>query len=444
MRQEPKKHIYPNGLTLLVDEAPQLRSVSIAAWVKTGSRNEDLSSAGLCHFLEHMLFKGSKRKGPLEIAKAVDRVGGDFNAFTSREHTCFHFFLPAKELQLGSTLLKEILFRPMFEKKEIERERQVILQEIAMSKESPEEEAFDRFLEKYFGKHPLGRQILGTEKTVSAFTRARLFHFFYQHYCPENMVISVSGAIRFDKVRREFAALGEGLWPNRKKSDPTKAQWGVDPPQTIESGFWWIPSDTEQSHVVMGLPAPIENSNERMASIVLQQYLGGGMSSVLFNEIREKKGWAYTVYANALHFLDTSLFMIYAGVKLDRIQDTIAIIHRELKKVSREGIPLADLKRIQESFLCTFDLSLETSESRVMAVSQAELFFKKQISYKDYKTLVLGVQSSHIQALVQKWMSTVDFSVLVLSEKIDSKKAQKDMQKLAQRITHSEIQFLKS
>ena len=391
MQQVVKKHVFRNGLTLIVDEAPNLQSVTIGAWIKTGSRHEDLANWGMCHFLEHMLFKGKKNKGANAIAKAVDRVGGDFNAFTSREQTCFHFYLPSTELKLGATLLKDILFRPLFAANEIEKERQVILQEIAMVKESPEEESFDQFIEKAYGKHSLGRQILGTEESISKVSRKRIFDFFHQHYRPENMLIAVSGAVTFEKVRREFAQF-DCQWPNRKAPLNYKTLWGVHPPEKIEAGMWWMNSDSEQAHVLWGIPAPVRSMKDRVISQMIQQYLGGGMSSVYFDEIREKKGWAYTVYASAIQFSDSSLFAVYAGVKPDRVLDTIRVFRREMVRLSRDGLPAVDLKRIKESLLSSFRLSLESSESRMMAIATQELFFKKESSFKEYERIVQSVK----------------------------------------------------
>jgi len=421
MKQVVQKHIFPNGLTLIFDEAPQLMSVSIGAWVKTGTRNEDIDSSGLSHFLEHMVFKGGKKRGALDISKAVDRVGGDFNAFTSREHTCFHFYLPARELKLGSDLLKEILYQPLFATKEVEKERQVILQEIAMVKDNPEEECFDQFLEKFYGKHPLGRQILGTEKSIKEVTREKLFHFFYQHYRPENMVLAVSGAMSFEKVKKEFAHLGAKAWPNRKQTQ-RKAQWGVDPPMKTESGFNWVNSNTEQAHLLFGIPAPVQGSKDRLVSIMLQQYLGGGMSSVLFDQIREKKGWAYSVYANAVHFLDSSVFIVYAGIQSSKIVDTIKVIQRELKKISREGVPASDLSRIKDSLIYSFQLSLESSESRMMTISTSELFYKKDMSFRNYEKLVRSIKASDLQKLMTRWLHKMEPSILVMAKKPKDKK----------------------
>lgn len=416
IQQMVKKHVYKNGLTLLMDEAPSLRSVTIGAWVKTGSRNEDLANWGMCHFLEHMMFKGKKNKGANAIAKAVDKVGGDFNAFTSREHTCFHFYLPAREVNLGASLLKDILYRPLFAAKEIERERRVIMQEIAMVKENPEEESFDVFLEKIYGKHSIGRQILGTEESISKITRASIFSFFYQHYRPENMIISVSGAVSFEKVKKIFSVL-DGKWPNRGKPLSYKTEWGTQPPDKVESGFWWMNSSTEQSHIVYGIPAPVKTMKERIVAHMIQQYLGGGMSSIYYDEIREKKGWAYTVYANAVQFLDSSIFTIYAGVHPERTFEVILLLKKEMQKLARKGPSTADLKRIKQNLLNSFYLSLESSESRMMAIANQELFFKKEFSFKEYENMVYSVRTSDLKSLMSEWLKAGDPALLVLSKK---------------------------
>lgn len=423
-----KKHVYRNGLTLIVDEAPQLKSVAIAAWVKTGTRNEPLEFWGMSHFLEHMLFKGTKKRGAMEISKAVDRVGGDFNAFTSREHTCFHFYLPAKEIKLGASLLKDILFKPEFAAKEIEKERAVILQEIAMTSESPEDESFDLFLEKCFGKHPLARQILGSKETISRLNRKNIFEFFHTNYRPENMVFAVSGAVGFEKVRREFAALGNP-WPNRKEVSATPTRWGMDPPTPIQPGFHWKTADSEQAHLWYGFDAPTENAKERVASAIIQQYMGGGMSSVLFDEIREKKGWAYSVYATALQFLDANVFMLYAGVKPERVMDSLKIFKRELNIIAKRGVPKVDFKRIQESMLCAFDLSLESSESRMMTISHSELFYKRDLTLKQYTDLVMSVKPKDAEALMKRWLARDSATVFVMGKKPRKKTAKKKTKK---------------
>jgi len=412
MRHEAKKHVYPNGLTLIVDEAHQLKSVAIGAWVKTGSRHESNDASGMCHFLEHMIFKGSEKRGASEISKAVDRVGGDFNAFTSREHTCFHFYLPHQEIDLGAELLREILFKPLFEKKEIEKERQVILQEIAMTKENPEEDSFDRFLEKAYSNHPLGRNILGTKKSIEAVSRSKLVSFFHEHYRPESMVLAVSGAVGFEKCRRIFARLGDEAWPGRQEKRPLKPNWGL-----------------------YGISAPVTNQKERVVSTMIQQHLGGGMSSVLFDRIREKKGWAYSVYASAIQFLDSSIFSIYAGVKPDKVSETLGVFHQEMQKIARDGIPLADLKRIQDSLVYSFELSLESSESRMMTISSSELFFKRGFTFKAYEDLIRAIRPGETRELAQSWVKNSAPTVLVQSPWPKSREARQAVRACALKLT---------
>jgi predicted Zn-dependent peptidase len=435
MRHEAKKHVYPNGLTLIVDEAHQLKSVAIGAWVKTGSRHESVDASGMCHFLEHMIFKGSEKRGASDISKAVDRVGGDFNAFTSREHTCFHFYLPYQEIELGAELLQEILFKPLFEKKEIEKERQVILQEIAMTKENPEEDSFDRFLEKAYANHPLGRNILGTKKSVESVNRARLMAFFHEHYRPESMVLAVSGAVGFDKCKRIFSRLGGEAWPGRQTNRPLKPNWGASPPGSTHPGFWWIDEAAEQAHVLYGISAPVSNQKERVISTMIQQHLGGGMSSVLFDRIREKKGWAYSVYASAIQFLDSSVFSIYAGVKPDKVAETLAVFHQEMQKTAREGIPLVDLKRIQDSLVYSFELSLESSESRMMTISSSELFFKRGFTYKAYEDLIRSIRPGETRELAQSWVKNSSPTILVQSPWPKNREARQAIRACALKLT---------
>jgi len=369
-------------------------------------------------------------------------VGGDFNAFTSREHTCFHFYLPARELELGAALLKEILYYPLFAMKEVEKERQVILQEIAMVKENHEEECFDQFLEKAFGKHPLGRQILGSEESIKGVTRKKLFSFFYQHYRPENMVLSISGAVSFERSKRLFAFLGAKPWPNRKKPK-NSARWGEDPPLGTDAGMYWVNAKTEQAHVLFGISAPVQNSRDRVGSIILQQHLGGGMSSVLFDQIREKKGWAYTVYANAVHFLDASLFMVYAGVRSERVLDTLKLVQREFKKIAKNGIPAAELSRIKDSLIYSFQLSLESSEARMMNISTSELFYKKDMSFKNYEKLVRSIKVKDLQKLMADWLLRSQPTVLVMTKKPKAIKELKALKEAAIAMTGKEIKFQK-
>jgi predicted Zn-dependent peptidase len=343
-------------------------------------------------------------------------------------------------MSLGVGLLQEMIFHPLFASKDIEKEREVILQEIAMVKDSPEEESFDRFIEKVYGKHPLARNILGSAESISKITRKKVFEFFCRHYRPENMVVAVSGAVSFARAKREFAPMGKGAWPNRKKPNGLPAQWGMDPPEATIPGAWWLNSDAEQAHVLYGIPAPVKSAKDRVISTIIQQYLGGGMSSVLFDQIREKKGWAYSVYASAIHFLDSSIFTLYAGVKNERVMDTIAVFKKEVAKIAKHGISNQELKRIKQSLLCSFELSMESSESRMMTISNSELFFKKDLSIREYAKIVQAIKVSDLQQLVQQWLKAGDATVYILGKKPKAKDWKKAVSESV-RLTRSDLKL---
>jgi predicted Zn-dependent peptidase len=277
---------------------------------------------------------------------------------------------------------------------------------------------------------------------VKALNREKVLEFFHRQYRPENMVLAVSGAIGFEKAKREFALMGQGSWPGRGKTS-TPPAWGANPPAGTEPGMWWVNEESEQAHVIYGIHSPLVNQKERVVSTMIQQYLGGGMSSVLFDQIREKKGWAYTVYANAVQFLDTAVFTIYAGVKSDKVLETIRVFHSELSKIGREGIPPNELKRIKDSLIYSFELSLESSESRMMTASTSELFFKRGLTFKDYCESVKKIKASDTSELATKWVKACKPSILVLSKKPSNREQLKRIKDESMKITGVPLIFEK-
>ncbi len=396
------KHRYTNGLTLIVDPSLEFQSVAVGAWVKTGTRFENPSEAGISHFMEHMLFKGKKRKSAVELAKAVDQVGGDFNAFTTREHTCFHMHLPANEAPLAAKMLKDLFFRPLLALKDIEHEREVVLQEIAMVSDTAEEEASDRFLENYFGSHSLGRNILGTPESIHGLDRKKLFAYLHRYYRPENIVISVSGKITEQQAKKIFADLGKTAWPHRNKP-LLPLNWGSDPPVGPVAGAVWKVADTEQVHLVWGTAASAKNKKERAVLLLLQNHLGGGMSSVLFDEIREKRGLGYSVYANEMTFLDAVVFSVYAGVKRDGLLTAVQIVQRELRRLTRELISSKDLARLKNGAIGHMHLAMENTESRMVQIAQNELFYRREVTFKEIEESIRRVRANEILACANRW-----------------------------------------
>ncbi|MBI4925751.1 MAG: insulinase family protein, partial [Bdellovibrio sp.] len=277
-----KKTVFSNGLTLLTERHPEFKSLCIGVWVKAGTRQERPHESGISHFLEHMLFKGTENRSNLQIAKEVDQVGGEFNAFTAREYTCFHILLLSRDIDLAVNILSDILLYSKFDAEEMERERKVILQEITMAEESPEELVHDLFFELLYGRHGLGRPILGTGTSIRRFTRGDLLRFFRKHYRPTQIVISVAGNVSHESVCRKLKLLTRKYWPGRPKQLVTKKQLGFEPAPRLKHGTWWIKRSAEQVHLVWGVESFRYSSKDRFAALLLNVYLGGGMSSALF------------------------------------------------------------------------------------------------------------------------------------------------------------------
>ncbi|MFN7685613.1 MAG: M16 family metallopeptidase, partial [Oligoflexia bacterium] len=291
-----QRSTFSNGLTLVTERVSGFRGLSIGIWVRVGTRNESSREAGLSHFLEHMLFKGTESRTALGIAREVDRAGGEFNAFTTREYTCFHLNLLARDFELGLDILSDILLNSVFEPAELERERKVILQEIAMVEESPEEIAHDLYLENIYGRSGLGKSILGSLNRIRKLKRADVLKFFRKHYRPDQVVFAVAGDVSHAELKRNLSKVGRGFWPGRKPP-PAKLPQAQSTP-AFRRGTWWVRKQTEQVHVIWGVQGPKQQSHDRVAAYLLSTYLGGGMSSQLFQEIREKHGLAYTVYSS--------------------------------------------------------------------------------------------------------------------------------------------------
>jgi predicted Zn-dependent peptidase len=374
LRPRFKKTVFDNGLTLLTERHPEFRSLSIGVWVKAGTRHERPREAGLSHFLEHMLFKGTENRSSLEIARAVDQVGGEFNAFTAREHTCFHILLLDRDFGLGLDILSDVILNSNFSPEELERERKVILQEINMVEESPEELVHDLFFELAYGRHGLGKSILGSEASVKRLSRAELLRFFRKHYRPEQTVISVAGNVSHEVVKRRLKPLIQKRWPGRAESRNAGNDRGYVPAPRVRSGRWWIQRPTEQVHLVWGVEGLSYSHRDRFASFLLNTYLGGGMSSALFQEIREKNGLAYTVYSSLSAFSDSGLFSVYSATGMPQIPLCLKLIEECVGNLRKTLLSADDLQIIKDNVKGTILLSSDSVESRMTSIAKSEIY----------------------------------------------------------------------
>ncbi len=426
MTRTPKfqKTVFENGLTLVTERLTEFRSLSLGVWVKTGTRHESPKTAGVSHFLEHMLFKGTEKRSALQIAKEIDQVGGEFNAFTAREHTCFHLLLLDRDYNLGLDILVDILMNSTFKPDEFERERRVILQEISMVEESPEELAYDIYFEKIYGSHGLGKPILGTEKSVKKMARKDLIEFFHEHYRPDQLVISVAGDVSHETIKKKLKPLARQKWPGRNQSSRAQDKRLSKSPQ-VQSGAWWVNRPTEQVHLIWGVEGPRFASSDRFATFLLNVYLGGGMSSSLFQEIREKNGLAYTVYSSLSPFIDSGVFSIYAATQLEQVPLCLRLVEECIQKVKNKGLSKADLRMIQDNLKGTILLSSDCVESRMSSIAKNEIFLERYVSVKEVCREIERVTIADVQRVAGQLFENSRRSIFALGPKPSLKIAKK-------------------
>lgn len=408
---EVRKTVFENGLTVVTEEIPALRGVAIGFWIKVGTRHEPAGSEGVSHFLEHMLFKGTRTRSALDISREIEQVGGEINAFTAREYTCFHALTLDRDALLGLEILTDVLLNSRFSPREIERERKVILQEIAMVDECPEELVHDLFFEQLWGKHGLGRSILGSTKSIRGLQRKDILAFFAQNYRPEQLVVTVSGNLPHAKVLRAMRKLRDAKWPGRGSA---VERTGSRPVPAAQTGRWWVSRPSEQIHLVWGVPGPAYASPDRLPALLLSAWLGGGMSSVLFQEIREKKGLAYSVDANLFSFEDTGLFSIYAATSMADVVVCVKLIERCVQKTAGKRLSLSELKTVKEGLKGAIGLASDSVESRMSSLGTNEIFFGRRISPEQVCEMVEEVSAEEIRCVAEKLFSRVDASLLAL------------------------------
>lgn len=351
----------PSGLTVAVEPMVSTRSVSIGVWVGVGARDEPAAVSGVSHFLEHLLFKGTATRGAIEISRQVDRLGGDINAFTSKEYTAYYCRVPARHVAVGIELLGDVLTAPALRTDDIESERQVILEELAMDDDSPEDVAHRTFTAALFGEHPLGRDTAGERDTVRAIRPADVRDFFGEHYRAGNTVVAVAGAVDpdevIDQVAKAFDTMPSGGSTPRRDAPaalPTSATGRVD-----------VDDDTEQVHLVIGGAAIARTDPDREALDVVNHVLGGGLSSRLFDEIRERRGLVYSVFSSASAFSDSGMWSIYAGTLPEHRAEVEGLVRAELDRLGESGISAEELEIAQGYLTGSYEMGLEDSAARM-------------------------------------------------------------------------------
>jgi predicted Zn-dependent peptidase len=362
--------VLPGGLRIISEAMPAVRSVSVGVWVPVGSRHEAGGLAGASHFLEHLLFKGTADRSALEIAALMDAVGGEFNAFTEKEHTCFYATVLDRDLALAVDVICDVVLHATVTAQDVEIERSVVLEEIAMRDDDPADLVFDEFAGALFGDTPLGRPILGTVASVSGLSRAQVRGYYQRRYRPSDMVVSIAGNLDHAEVVRLVRAAFDGA-AGTAPARPAGASAIAGPARAVSV----VGDDTEQANLVLGMHGMSRHDPRRFALGVMSAALGGGMSSRLFQRIREERGLAYSVYSFAHGYEDTGQFGIYAGCQPGKADEVLALIVAELDAVAAGDLTAAEIERGKGQMRGNIVLGLEDSSSRMTRLGKSELAY---------------------------------------------------------------------
>jgi predicted Zn-dependent peptidase len=404
---EFRKSVLPNGIRLVTERIPHVRSVAVGVWVDTGSRHEPLPKSGVSHFIEHLVFKGTESRTAEEVARAVDSVGGQMDAFTTKEHTCFYVTVLDQHLPLAADLLSDILLHPLFAADDIEREKTVVLQEFRMVEDTPDDLIHDLFAERVWVGHPLGRPILGDKKIILGLARETILAHFVEEYVPARLTIAAAGRLEHDQLADLLAKHFLDF------QRPSVARNGGEPPE-ITPRVELIDKPLEQVHFVLGGPGLRQSASDRYTLYLLNTILGGSMSSRLFQEVRERQGLVYSIYSGNAAFRDCGLFYIYAGTEPAHFSKVLRLVMDELRKLRRDGVTADELARAKEHLKGSLMLSLESTSSRMTRIAKQEIYFGRHFTLDDILTAVDAVRLEQVAALIAELLGSVPLSLVAL------------------------------
>ena len=405
--------VLSSGLRIVTEEERSVRSAAFGIWVNVGSRDETVSTAGASHFLEHLLFKGTKKRTSLEISSAIEAVGGETNAFTSKEYTCFYARVIDKDLPLAVDVISDLITSSVVKAVDVDAERKVVLEEIAMRDDDPSDLIHDLFLEKYYGDTPLGRPILGTVKSIKGMSRSTVFNYYRNRYKPEDLVVSVAGNVKHKNV---VAMVEEALSKDDFLDQPKKVFKVRSSPQIKVAGkgeVTLLERKTEQAHIVYGVPGVARDDKRRFALSILSSALGGGMSSRLFQEIREKRGLAYSTYAYSQQFAGSGVLSFYVGCKPNKAKEAIKIIQSILYDVAENGLTSDEISRAKGAVSGSLVLSQEDTGSRMTRIGKSELVYGQVLSFDEILREISSVTPEQIKEIARQSLPTSPTLALV-------------------------------
>ncbi|HEX2714114.1 MAG TPA: pitrilysin family protein [Candidatus Acidoferrales bacterium] len=405
--REIQKEVLPNGLVVITETMPHLRSLSAGIWIRTGSRRESPELNGISHFIEHMVFKGTERRTAEEIARTIDSLGGMLDAFTAKEMICFNVKVLDEHLPIAFDVLADMVLRPRFDEEDIGKEKQVVVEEIKMDQDNPDYLVHEIFTQNFWRGHSLGKPILGTRETVKQFTRESLFGCFRQWYTPNNTVITAAGHLEpgrlMDLVAGEFGELR-----------PAADGFADSAPRPHARITTRTKRELEQVHICLGVPSYPMAHERRFAAAVLNNILGSGMSSRLFQNIREKQGLAYAVFSELSPYRDTGLLSIYAGTALETAGQVVRLVAEEFRNLKQQPVSEEELRRAKDNLKGSLVLSLESTGARMSNLARQEMYFGRFFSTDELLASIEGVTREEVQQIAQEFFQPDHIAATVL------------------------------
>ena len=402
-----QKTLLSAGPTIVSEEMPTFSSVAIGLWVDVGSKWENAAQAGSSHLLEHLLFKGTKKYSAREIAETIDSIGGQLNAFTSKEYTCFYARVLPQYFPLAMDILLEMFLRPNFTAEDIDREKKIIHEEIKMHEDSPDELIHDLLAETVWSSHPLGRCVLGTKKSVTSLTLEQIYSFFQQHYRPENLVISIAGNITHQQAVKTCEAYFDSSPGTKPKRQSPKMP-------TFQAGSAAFFRDLEQVHLCLGAPGLSVEDESIYIVDVANSILGGGLSSRLFQRIREEKGIAYSIFSYHTAYQDNGLFAVYVGLSKENTRIGLELIQKELEEILNNFVSDEELERAKRQILGNFLLGLESTTNRMIRLGKQELSLGRWVPLEEVQNKINAVTGQDVLGLCSKLFAKDNLTTVAL------------------------------
>ncbi len=401
-----EKTILPNGIKVVTEDHPHATGITASIWVCTGTRDEDPKLIGVSHLLEHLVFKGTKKRTAYQLAKVMEARGGELNAFTTREYTCYYATSLSRDLKINLDAVMDLVANATFPLNEYQREIDVVLQEIAMSSDEYEEYVFDVFFEECYKNHSMGWPILGTAETIGKIARKNVIDYYKSRYRGKDLMVCVAGRIDHNEV---CDIIMDGLGKLKTKYVRKKRTKPKYKPFTK-----LIEKDIEQTHILMGFEAPCMSSEERFDSQIFNTLLGGGMTSKIYQSIREKKGLAYTVYSTLMASSDSGVNLIYCAVDPEEAETAVDIIIRDLKKIRKNGISKSDLAMYKTQAVGFLELYSDDIENRMNLVGGNEIAFGDYQSMEETIAGLEDITAKSMKNYIDKYVNPEKFSLLVL------------------------------